>query len=144
MGVGSFEMKVKSPKEVLQDWVAAYNQCDPYALIELYHEDAENHQVAFGEPLQGREALLESFITFFQAFPDNYTHIENLFEDGEWGIIEWKGGGTFLGKFGGNFPTNRSYTLRGCGFFHIIDGKIRFQRGYIDKHDWFAQIGLPI
>ena len=60
---------MKSPKEVIQDWVAAYNACAPHALIELDHDDAENHQVAFGAPLHGREALLESFIAFFTAFP---------------------------------------------------------------------------
>lgn len=135
---------MKTPKQVLEDWVSADNARDPHAPIELYHDDAENHQVAFGDPLNGREALLESFFTFFQAFPDNYTHVENLFEDGQWAIVEWTGGGTFLGEFGGNLPTGKSYTLQGCGFFHVIDGKIHFQRGYIDKHTWFMQLGLPI
>ncbi|MBD2072597.1 ester cyclase [Phormidium sp. FACHB-592] len=135
---------MKTPKQVLQDWVAAYNARDPYALIELYHEDAVNHQVAFGDPLKGREALLESFVAFFGAFPDNYTHVENLFADDEWGMVEWSGGGTFLGELDGCPPTGKRYTLQGCGFFHILDGKIHFQRGYIDKYTWFTQIGLPV
>lgn len=62
---------MKTPKQVLQDWVSAYNARDPHAPIELYHDDAENHQVTFGDPLNGREALLESFVSFFQAFRDN-------------------------------------------------------------------------
>jgi ketosteroid isomerase-like protein len=41
---------MKSPKSVVRDWVAAYNARDPQALIELYHDNAENHQVAFGAP----------------------------------------------------------------------------------------------
>lgn len=135
---------MKSPKAVVQDWGAAYNARDPHALIELYHENAVNHQVAFGAPLQGREALLESFVTFFHAFPDNYTHIVNLLEDGEWAVVEWKGGGTFLGELGGNAPNGRSFTLQGCGFFHVVEGKIRFQRGYVDKHTWFTQLQLPV
>ncbi|WP_051035369.1 ester cyclase [Crinalium epipsammum] len=89
-------------------------------------------------------SLLESFIAFFKAFPDNYTNPENLFEEGEWAMIEWSGGGTFLGELGGYAPTGKSFTLQGCGFFHIVDSKIRFQRGYIDKYTWFTQIGLPI
>ena len=79
---------MKSPKEVLSDWVAAYNARDPHALSALYHDDAVNHQVALGEPLRGRAALLESFITFFRAFPDNHTNPENMFQDGQWAIIE--------------------------------------------------------
>lgn len=137
-------MNTKSPKEVLLAWAAAYNERDPYALAALYHEDAENVQVALDTPVRGRDALLESFITFFRAFPDNYTHIENLLEDGEWAIIEWSGGGTFLGELGGTAPTGKSFTLRGCGFFHIVNGKILFQRGYFDKHTWFSQIGMPM
>jgi ketosteroid isomerase-like protein len=70
---------MKSPKAVVQDWVAAYNSRNPHALIELYHDDAENHQVAFGAPVCGRKALLESFVAFFTAFPGNYTHPENIF-----------------------------------------------------------------
>ena len=123
---------MKTPKQVLQDWVSADR------------DDAENHQVAFGDPLNGREGLLESLVTFLQAFRDNYTHAENLFEDREWAIVEWTGSGTFLGEFGGNLPTGKSFTLQGCGFFHVVDGKIHFQRGYIDKHTWFMQLGLPI
>jgi len=42
---------------------------------------------------------------------------ENIFEDGEWAIMEWKD------------PEG----LRGCGFFHVVDGKIKLQRGYWDK-----------
>lgn len=135
-------MNTKSPKEVLLEWVAAYNARDPYALVALYHDDAENIQVALNDPLRGHDALLKSFIAFFRAFPDNYTHIENLFEDGEWAIIEWSGGGTFTAELDGNQPTGKSFTLRGCGFLRVVDGKILFQRGYFDKHTWFSQIGM--
>lgn len=135
---------MKSPKEVVQEWLLAYNTRDPYALIELYHDDAENHQVAFGDPLCGREALLESFVAFFAAFPDNYTHPINIFEDGDWAIVEWKGGGTFLGQLGPHAPNGKSFVLQGCGFFHVTNGKIKFQRGYIDKHSWFQQLELPV
>ncbi len=49
----------KSPREVLRAWENAYNRRDPFSLIELYADDAENLQVAFGEtPLRGKEALL--------------------------------------------------------------------------------------
>jgi hypothetical protein len=29
------------------------------------------------------------------------------------------------GEFAGHAPTGRSVALRGCGFFHVTDGKIR-------------------
>lgn len=125
-------------------WFDAYNQRDAHALAELYADDAENIQVAFNEPLKGRAALLESFKTFFTAFPDNYTNPENIFVDGEWAIVEWSGGATFAGALGDIAPTGKSFKLHGCGFFHIQNGEIKFQRGYFDKYTWFSQIGVPI
>ena len=54
--------------------------------------------------------------------------VENIFEDGDWGILEWKD------------PKG----LRGCGFFNVIDGKIKFQRGYWDKLTFLKLNNLPI
>ena len=133
---------MRTPKQVLQIWVDALNAHDAYRAAEVYHDDAINIQVAADSPVHGKEAILEDFIQFFHAFPDSYTHIENLFEDGEWAIIEWIGGGTLLGEFAGIPANSKKFTLRGCGFFHITEGKIRFQRGYWDKLTWFKQIDI--
>ncbi len=127
----------RSPKQILSEWVRLMNTHDPVALAELYDENATNLQVATGNPLLGREAIREDFRTFFSNIPDTYTKIENLFEDGEWAILEWSGGGTFK-------PTGKGFSLHGCGFFRCNDGKIVFQRGYWDRFTWFSQIGLPI
>jgi hypothetical protein len=59
-------------------------------------------------------------------------------------IIEWTGGGTFRGEFAGHAPNGRSFTLKGCGFFHVVDGLIRSQRGYWDKTTWFSQLDIPL
>ena len=135
---------MKTPREVIQDWVAAFNQRNAHAAVQLYHEDATNFQVALGDPTVGREAILDDLLSFFHAFPDNFTDVENLFEEGEWAILEWFGGGTWRGEFAGMSPNGRSFKLRGCGFFYITDGRIRFQRGYFDKATWFGQLGIPI
>src|SRR5689334_9941401 len=102
----------KSPKQILEEWVTAFNRADPSALAEFYHEDAINHQVA-NEPVVGKEAIKKMFKDEFSK-ANMVCIIENIFEDGEWGILEWKD------------PLG----LRGCGFFHFEDGKIKFQRGY--------------
>jgi SnoaL-like polyketide cyclase len=34
--------------------------------------------------------------------------------------------------------------LRGCGFFHVQNDKIVFQRGYWDKLSFLKQHGLPV
>lgn len=135
---------MRTPREVIRVWVDALNAHDADAAAALYHEDAINLQVAIGTPLEGKKAIHEDFVNFFRSTPDTYTHIENLFEDGEWAILEWSGGGTFVRDGEESGTVGKKYTFRGCGFFQVIDGKIHFQRGYWDKLTWFRQIGLPI
>jgi steroid delta-isomerase-like uncharacterized protein len=127
----------KTPKQVLSEWVRLMNTHEPEALAQLYEDNASNLQVAVGKPLVGRKAILDDFRLFFASIPDSFTNVENLFEAGQWAILEWSGGGTFR-------PTGKTFTLRGCGFFRVPDGKIVFQRGYWDKFTWFSQIGLPL
>ena len=126
---------MRTPKQVIRTWVDALNTHDADAAAALYHDDAVNIQVAIGTPLEGKSAIHMDFVNFFRSTPDTYTHIENLFEDGEWAILEWSGGGTFIGDRT-ELDRGKKYTLRGCGFFHVIDGKIRFQRGYWDRQSF--------
>lgn len=114
------------PIEVLREFVRAFNDADVEALANLYSEDAINHQVA-EEPIQGRTAIREMFVLEF-AQAKMTCIVENMFEDGEWSIMEWRD------------PLG----LRGCGFFHVVDGKIVFQRGYWDKLTFLRQQGLPL
>ncbi|MFP4344849.1 MAG: nuclear transport factor 2 family protein [Anaerolineales bacterium] len=119
-------MPCPAPKAVVQAWVEAFNEADVEALVELYSADAVNHQVAEA-PVEGREAIRRQFEREF-ATAEMTCLVENLFEDGEWAIMEWRD------------PLG----LRGCGFFHVVDGKIRFQRGYWDKLSLLRQQGLPL
>src|SRR5262249_42978978 len=135
---------MKTPREVLQEWVDAWQRHDAQRAASLYHEDATNLQVAIGEPTVGKQAILADLQSFFRAFPNSETHIENLFEEGDWAILEWSGSGTWRGEFAGRPGNGKSFALRGCGFFHVVDGKIKFQRGYWDKATWFGQLGIPI
>jgi limonene-1,2-epoxide hydrolase len=114
------------PSETVRAWVDAFNETDVEALAELYSEDAVNHQVMW-DPIEGRAAIREMFEREF-ARADMTCIVENLFEDGEWAILEWRD------------PAG----LRGCGFFKIVDGRIHFQRGYWDQLSFLRQQGLPI
>ena len=114
------------PKDVVRAWIDAFNRADVAALVGLYADDAINHQVAEA-PVKGRAELAAMFAAGF-ARAEMVCVEENLFEDGEWAILEWKD------------PLG----LRGCGFFHVIDGKIAFQRGYWDKLSFLRLQGLEI
>ncbi len=113
------------PKKVIEKWVEAFNEGDAEKITLLYNESAVNHQVA-NDPVVGKAAIKEMFVNEFAA-ADMVCIVEHIFEDGEWVILEWKD------------PLG----LRGCGFFHIIDDKIKFQRGYWDKLSFLRMHGLP-
>src|SRR5262245_34590928 len=114
------------PRQLVEAWVEAFNRADVDALASLYTADAVNHQVA-ESPVEGREAIRRMFADGFAA-ATMVCVVENLFEDGEWAILEWRD------------PLG----LRGCGFFHVVDGRIAFQRGYWDKLSFLRLQGLPL
>lgn len=119
-------MPKQSPKTFVRNWVDAFNSGDADAVAQFYAADAINHQVN-QDPVEGREAIREMFAREF-ANADMTCIVENLFEDGDWAMLEWRD------------PLG----LRGCGFFNIVDGKIQFQRGYWDRLSFLRQHGLPI
>lgn len=120
------ELKYMKPKEVLCQWVDAFNNADIETISELYDDNAINHQVA-NEPVVGKEAIKKMFEQDF-SHAQMVCIVENIFEDGQWAILEWRD------PFG----------LRGCGFFQIVNNKILFQRGYWDKLSFLKLRNLPI
>ena len=115
-----------SAKKLVEQWVKAFNGGDVDALAAFYSDNAINHQVA-ESPVEGREAIRAMFAREFSR-AEMTCLVENIFEDGDWAILEWKD------------PLG----LRGCGFFHVQNGKIVFQRGYWDKLSYLKMHGLPI
>ena len=115
-----------TPKELVIKWVEAFNRGDAESIAEFYDEKAINHQVA-ESPVEGKRAIREMFSREF-SLADMTCIVEQIFEDGEWAILEWKD------------PLG----LRGCGFFHVQNGKILFQRGYWDKLSFLRMHNLPI
>jgi hypothetical protein len=115
-----------TPKQVLEKWLDAFNKADTETISNLYADNATNHQVA-NEPIIGREAIRHMFSAEF-ANTEMVCIPENIFEDGDWAILEWKD------------PKG----LRGCGFFNIKNDKIIFQRGYWDKISFHRLHNIPL
>ena len=90
-----------TPKEIVLLWIETFNSADAQKLADLYADDAINHQVV-NEPVVGKEAIRKMFEAEFSS-SQMHCIPENLFQDGEWAILEWRD------------PKG----LRGCGFFRI-------------------------
>jgi len=115
-----------APKELIKKWVELFNQGNIEGLSNLYSADAINHQVVTN-PLRGRGEIRRLFEVEFGRARMTCI-VENLFQDGEWAMLEWRD------------PNG----LRGCGFFQVRDDQIVFQRGYFDQLSFFRGQGIPI
>lgn len=112
-----------TPKQIVQQWVDYFNRYDYERLGDLYAEDCINHQTPNGI-VTGKENIKRVFREEFAKF-EMVCLVENIFEDGNVGILEWKD------------PKG----LRGCGFFWTENDKIVYQRGYWDKLSFMEQQG---
>ncbi len=114
------------PRELVKRWVDAFNRADADEIATFYAEDAINHQVV-QDPVVGRDAIREMFAHDFDR-ATMVCQVENIFQDGDWAILEWKD------------PKG----LRGCGFFNVAGDQIVFQRGYFNELSFLRQQGLPL
>lgn len=97
-------------------------------LAALYHGDAVNPQ-AVTDPGEGRKAV-RAMSPGSSSGPTRTApgaHPRGG-EAGDWATLERRD------------PLG----LRGCGFFHVEGGRIRFQRGYFDPLTFLRGQGLPL
>jgi hypothetical protein len=104
-----------STRRTIETWIERFNSGDAVGISALYAEDAVNHQIPL-TPVVGRPAIEQFHRETFAGGPLTCTPI-NLVVDGEWAALEWTD------------PDG----MRGCGFFHVRDGRIVHQRGYWDS-----------
>lgn len=128
--------------DVIAAWVAAANSHDAEGIAALYSPQGQV-LYAWGELLDGRQSISDHFKSFFRAFPNWWKEPYSLIQGHhDWGVLEWQAQAEFLGPYENTEPTGRSFRLRGCGVFHVVNGSIRLHRRYLDRRDWFQQMGL--
>lgn len=114
-----------TPKQTVQQWVAAFNRADTEALQSLYAPDAVNHQMPH-QPVNGQQAIAQMFRDEFTAAPSMHCIPVQIIEEGDWAVLEWKDPKGF----------------GGCGFFEVRNGLIQTQRGYWDKLSFNKLYGI--
>ncbi|WP_395373587.1 nuclear transport factor 2 family protein [Marinicella sp. W31] len=117
----------EKPKALIRQWIEKFNAGDAEGLVALYAEDAINDQIVFSQPLQGRDAIKAMFTLEFSRATMVCEEVK-IHEAGDWGILEW----------------TDPLGLRGCGFFHIKNNHIVYQRGYFDQLTFFKIQGLDV
>ncbi len=112
---------IMKPKEVIAKWVEVINKGNIDSVLELYGDNAVSHHIT-EDPVVGKQHVLKMFEHEF-GISDFVCIAENIFEDGQWAILEFK----------------NTKGFRGSCFFQIKDSKIVFQRGYWDKLSFLEQ-----
>lgn len=133
-----------SPKEIASKWIKAYNSHNSDAATSLYDPNVINIQFPWGKSVQGIEAMKNTYINIFKAFPDIHIEAENIVEQMDSVVVEWRFSGTMKGEFAGHTPNNKSFNIHGCEIFQIKNGKIFKQHGYWDKATMFNQLKITL
>jgi hypothetical protein len=111
-------------KEVITSWAELFNSQDVVGLTSLYNEHSVSHQTP-NIQIEGKENIKKMFEEEFSQF-EITCYVENIFENGDWGMLEWKG--------------DEDGILRGYSIFQVIDGKINLQIGYWDNMSFLNQL----
>jgi steroid delta-isomerase-like uncharacterized protein len=144
--VGSFEevRQMAEAREVSDRYTDLINAHDAEAIGALYAEDGVLSDPS-GE-FRGREAIVQYWNGFFQAFPDMSGGDEFKADSGDTAINEWTASGTNQGPLEtpeGTLPaTGKRMTIRGCDAITVQEGRITSHRVYYDQLTFLTQLGL--
>ncbi|SDO16668.1 ester cyclase [Pseudomonas jinjuensis] len=133
-----------SPKQIIDDYMAAWNAHDAEKAASYLAEDAEYFDVTVGTPQKGREAARDNVIkVFVGAVPDltwkmNGTPIVD--KDGI--AFQWTFSGNNTGAWDAQTPaTNKPLSFAGVSYVKVKDGKIVYQGDYYDALGLHKQLG---
>ena len=127
-------------KQVVRDYVAAFNRGDLDGLQALFADDAEIQGVL------GRGQMAK-ILPIWRQLIDGLAMqltIEEMVEEGDVVAVRYTERGTFRDAFMGHPPTGKSYELVAMEWFVIRDGRIRQRWGARDFASQARQIGLPL
>jgi steroid delta-isomerase-like uncharacterized protein len=127
-------------KDVVRQYVAAFNDGDLAALQALFTPDALVYGVlGWG----GMDVVLPIWQELHSAFAMELT-VAELIAEGAIVAARYTERGTFRAPFRGAAPTGRSYELVAMEWFHLQGGKIHRRWGARDSASQARQLGLPL
>src|SRR5215208_5864605 len=122
-------------------WEEIVNKQNPQAIDEVYAPNFVWHEP--DQDIQGSEQARQSVSTFFDAFPDINTTVEDVIAEGEQVVTRYTIRGTHQGEtedFGP--PTEKQMELKGITIHRFEDGKIVEEWEAYDNLSVLQQLGL--
>jgi steroid delta-isomerase-like uncharacterized protein len=127
--------------ELLQQWVATFNESRWDDALNLASEDALEEEIGTGRRMNRQESL-EAAKGWKAAFPDARGQIVRTVASGNEIAAEIVWEGTHRGDLNGLAPTGRSARVEAAVFLQEQDGRIVRIRHHIDVAGMMAQLGV--
>jgi steroid delta-isomerase-like uncharacterized protein len=133
-------MTALEPKQVVLQYVDAFNRGDLDRLRSLLAEDAEIQGV-FGKGMFERiEPIWRQLIEGYAM----HLEVQDLIGEGNVVAVRYIESGTFRAPAFGKQPTGKSYELVAMEWFEIEAGKIKRRWGARDAASQARQLGIPL
>lgn len=109
-------------KELVFEYLAAFNDRDRDRLADLLAEDAVEHGVQ-GD-IEGYQAIIDYLESHFEVFPDYTGSTEAIVADDDLVTVRYTAKGTHTGEYRGVEPTGHHASWTGISMYRVADGEI--------------------
>lgn len=134
-----------TPQQIIQNYMAAWNEHNPDKAATYLTDDAVFYDVTVGTPQQGKIAARDNVMrVFIGAVPDLKWEMTSQPIVGKDGNIafQWKFTGRNTGAWGEDTPaTGKSLSFEGVSFIRMQGDKIVYQGDYYDALNFNKQLG---
>jgi steroid delta-isomerase-like uncharacterized protein len=113
---------VESNKELVREYLNAFNDRDRDRLADLLAADAVEHGIH--EELSGVDEILEFLDRYVEIFPDYSGETEAMVADGDTVAVRYTVRGTHRGEYLDVEPTGYSAEWTGMAFYRVEDDEI--------------------
>ena len=125
-------------KQIVLDYVDAFNRGDMEALKPLFAEDALVYGVLGWGGLDKVVPIWQEIHGCFSV----HLQVEAMIAEGNTVAVRYVERGTSVGSFRGQPPSGKSYEVVAMEWFVIQDGRIHRRWGARDSASQFRQMGL--
>lgn len=137
------ESAIVSHRNIVNQWIAAFNNHNVANIVALYADDAELYDSGMRHPRHGRAEIEHWFTTRFQTMPTiTYEPTSQLFT-GEQAAVTWTTHGKSPRLLGQHW-LSRPFQVDGVSIFTLQHGRIQKQRGYYDHLATLEQVLPPL
>jgi steroid delta-isomerase-like uncharacterized protein len=131
---------LETNKQVVSQYVAAFNQGELETLQQLFTPDALIQGVL-------GSANVDKAMLVWQELHDAFNvqlTVEEMIAEGDTVAVRYIERGIFIGSFRGQPATGKSYELVAIEWFTFQNGKIHHRWGARDSASQARQVGLPL